>query len=249
MSVEKWLCGRPKSIINEKNDDRWIKNSFDASRGWCAKFMWRHGFSLRRKTTTGQKNPSYIIDRIVAYLMHVCRIQTNSIFTMLTLLRCLQHLPGTKWSTHKTTVETIGSKEVTTKLNGHDKVRVSVSLTGKADGARLKLFIVFKGATQENKALHNEFHRQYSVASSANGWMNKELTLRWCNEILGQFFSHKLLLAWDSYEAHLTDNVKKALTKSKIETVIVPGGWTKYIQAPDVVWNKPFKDTHREKAP
>ena len=50
--------------------------------------------------------------------------------------------------------------------------------------------------------------------------MNKELTLRWCNEILGQFFSHKRLLAWDSYEAHLTDNVKKPLTKSKIETVM-----------------------------
>ena len=48
------------------------------------------------------------------------------------------------------------------------------------------------------------------------------------------------MLAPDSYEAHLTD-VKKALIKSKIETVIVLGGYTKYIQAPDVVWNKPFK--------
>ena len=65
--------------------------------------------------------------------------------------------------------------------------------------------------------------------------MNKELTLRWCNEILAQFSFCKRLLAWDSYEAHLTDNVKKALTKSKIETVIIPGGCTKYIQAADVV--------------
>ena len=31
------------------------------------------------------------------------------------------------------------------------------------------------------------------------------------------------------------------MTKSKVETVIVPGGCTKYIQAADVVWNKPFK--------
>ena len=88
---------------------------------------------------------------------------------MLTLLRWGQHLSGTKWSTYKTTVETTGSKEVTTKLNGHDKVRVSVCLTGKADGARLKLFIVFKGTTQENKTLHNEFQTQCSVASSSNG--------------------------------------------------------------------------------
>ena len=49
------------------------------------------------------------------------------------------------------------------------------------------------------------------------------------------------MLAWGSYEAHLTGNVKKALTKSKIETVIIPEGCTKYIQARDVVWKKPFK--------
>ena len=79
------------------------------------------------------------------------------------------------------------------------------------------------------------------MASSANGWMNEELTFRWCNEILGQFFFSKSLLAWDSYDVRLTDNAKKVLTKSKIETVIVPGACTKYIQAPDVVWNKPFK--------
>ena len=57
------------------------------------------------------------------------------------------------------------------------------------------------------------------MASSANGWMNKELMLRWCDKILGQFSFRKRLLAWNSYEAHLPDNVKKVLTKSKTETV------------------------------
>ena len=70
--------------------------------------------------------------------------------------------------------------------------------------------------------------------------MNEELTLRWCNEILGQFSFRKGLLAWDSYEAHFTDNVKKTFTRAKIETVIIPGGCTKYIEAPDM-WNNPFK--------
>ena len=51
--------------------------------------------------------------------------------------------------------------------------------------------------------------------------MKEELTLRLYNEILGQYSFRKRLLAWDSYEDHPTDNVKKALTKSKIETVIV----------------------------
>ena len=104
----------------------------------------------------------------------------------------------------------------------------------------LKSFIIFKGAKRGSKSLRDEFHRQCSVASSANEWMNEELTLRWCNKILGQFSFSKRLLAWDSYEAHIIDNIKKALTKSKIKTVIVLGGCTKYIQTPDV-WNKPFK--------
>ena len=33
---------------------------------------------------------------------------------------------------------------------------------------------------------------------------------------------------------------------SRIETVIVRGGCTKYVQAPDVVWNEPFKGKIQE---
>ena len=35
--------------------------------------------------------------------------------------------------------------------------------------------------------------------------------------------------------------VQKSLKNKKIDIVFVPGGCTKYIQAPDVSWNKPFK--------
>ena len=71
--------------------------------------------------------------------------------------------------------------------------------------------------------------------------MNEELTLRWINEIVGTFAFNKRLLAWDSYEAHITEDVKLRLKEINTESVIVPGGCTKHIQAPDVVWNKPFK--------
>ena len=74
-----------------------------------------------------------------------------------------------------------------------------------------------------------------------NGWMNEGLTLRWCDEVLGNFSFPKRLLAWDSYEAHMTDKFKRKLINAKVESVIVPGGCTKYIQAPDLDWNKPFK--------
>ena len=42
-------------------------------------------------------------------------------------------------------------------------------------------------------------------------------------------------------QAHMTGKVKRKLVNAKAESVIVPGGCTKYIQAPDLVWNKLFK--------
>ena len=48
-------------------------------------------------------------------------------------------------------------------------------------------------------------------------------------------------LARDSYEAHMTEDVKICLKEINAESVIVTGGCTKYIQTPDLVWNKPFK--------
>ena len=71
----KMIMWKAKSIFDAKNEDPTTKDSFVASRGWCEKFMRRHGFSLRRKTITAQKDPSYTIDRIVAYVMHVRRLQ------------------------------------------------------------------------------------------------------------------------------------------------------------------------------
>ena len=36
----------------------------------------------------------------------------------------------------------------------------------------------------------------------------------------------------------INDEVKRKLTPSKTESLIVPGGCTKYMQVPDLVWNK-----------
>ena len=45
----------------------------------------------------------------------------------------------------------------------------------------------------------------------------------------------------DSYDCHIEDSVKFSLNAKKIDVSIVPGECTKYLQAPDVSWNKPFK--------
>ena len=59
--------------------------------------------------------------------------------------------------------------------------------------------------------------------------MNEELITICAKRVLGAFLFKTHLLAWDSYECHMTGSV------------IIPGGCTKYIRVPDVCWNKPFK--------
>ena len=83
-----------------------------------------------------------------------------------------------------------------------------------------KPFIVFGGAKREVNTLTKEFRSHCVIGSSSNA---------------------RRLLAWDSFECHLMDSIKKLLKDNKMDSVIIPGGCTKYLQAPDVSWNKPFK--------
>ena len=71
--------------------------------------------------------------------------------------------------------------------------------------------------------------------------MNDELTAQYLREIVGNFSFSKRLLIWDSFKAYITDSTKQVLKYFEIEAVIVPSGCTGYVQALDVIWNKPFK--------
>ena len=59
-------------------------------------------------------------------------------------------------------VDKTGRRDIPLKSTGHQKVRVSVSLTAKADGARLKPFIVC-GAMRACKRLNEELSPNVSL--------------------------------------------------------------------------------------
>ena len=71
--------------------------------------------------------------------------------------------------------------------------------------------------------------------------MNEELTTIQAKRVFGAFSFNRSLLVWYSYETHMTDSVRKDLKEINADSVIIPGRCTKYIQAPDMCWNKPFK--------
>ena len=225
---------------NGNNSDPSAQDAFVASRGWLQKFMQRNALSCRRRTTIAQKDPSHMIDKLVSYILHVRCLQREFQYALTDIIAMDE---TAVWSdmVSAITANKTGAKDVPLKSTAHEKVRVSVCLTAKADWKKLKPFIVFARAKRETKTLHSEYKNTCSVASSTNGWMNEELTLRWIKEIIGMFSFKKRLLAWDTFEAHLMDSVKRQLKDANTGAAYIPCGCTKYIQAPDVMWNAPFK--------
>ena len=100
-----------------------------------------------------------------------------------------------------TTVGRVGASSINLKTTGHEKVMVTAS--ARADGTKLKPFVVFRAAKRETKKLNENFRHKRIVTTSFNAWMNKELTLNWVKSVLGAFSFNRCLLAWDSYEYHM----------------------------------------------
>ena len=55
-------------------------------------------------------------------------------------------------------------------------------------------------------------------------------------------FTPQCILIWDSFKCCISDDTKAVLRKMKVQQAVIPGGCTGFIQAPDISWNKPFKD-------
>ena len=65
----KLIMRKAKIIHDESTDDQAVRDSFVASRGWLEKFLKRNGLSLRRKTTTAQKDSNAMVDKLVMYVV------------------------------------------------------------------------------------------------------------------------------------------------------------------------------------
>ena len=75
--------------------------------------------------------------------------------------------------------------------------------------------------------------------------MNQAVTEDYLNRIIrGSMFTPHKLFVWDSFKSHVCKDKKDSFKKLKVDQAVIPGGCTGFIQAPDVCWNKPFKDSY-----
>ena len=227
------------ATASDKRDDGVV---FGATSGWLNRFLRRNNFSLRRRTTVAQKDAP--VEKIVNFLVfstkqiEAKKIQPKNIIAMDETAVWFDMVGSS-------TVSERGARSICLKTTGHEKARVTVALAAKADGTKLKPYIVFKGAVRDVKAMQSI--PGVIIASSKNGWFNDDLTKDWLQRAVGKFHFGPRLLAWDSYRCHISEATKAELKRGyNLTMAIIPGGCTKYLQAPDVVWNGPFKAQLRD---
>ena len=68
----------------------------------------------------------------------------------------------------KTAIDKQGAKSICLKTTGHGKCMVSLCLAAKADGTKLKPFLISRAADRESKSLDEEFKSLCVVKSSGN---------------------------------------------------------------------------------
>lgn len=142
-----------------------------------------------------------------------------------------------------TSLEIRGSREVAVKSCGSEKKSFTVMLTASADGRKLPPYLLLErkrvvpGLAKFSKVLVIEY-------GCSSGWMDDSTTAAYLQKVLGNkpfWGNQNRLLVWDSFRAHISQSTKEILKKLSVDTAVVPGGCTKFVQAPDVYWNASFK--------
>ena len=221
------------------------ESEFKASVHWCHRFMDRHDLSIRRRTTISQKLPENFEDKLLKFQRYIIAERKKHEYD-LSLIGNADQTPLTFDMPANSTVDAKGTKSVSIMTTGHEKDRFTVMLACLGDGTKLPPYVVFKRKTLPKDLV---LPRGIHVRAQAKGWMDESLVKDWLNSVwskVGGLLRKRNLLVWDSFRAHLSDNVKRVLKTPRTDVAVIPGGMTSLLQPLDVGVNKPFKDNLRQ---
>ena len=210
---------------------------FTASEGWLTNFFKRHNFSTRRPTTVCQKEPKEYEKVLIDYILYLEKLrikkQYESIFSCDETGIFLDQ-------SNSLTINERGAREIPVLTTGHDKMRISVMLTARDDGIKCKPSVLLNRVRPVQKII-DKFRGKFELHWGGSTWMNETSISAYLQKIIGAPMFGNRLIVWDNFVAHKSEATKKKLKELRIDSILVPGGCTKFIQAPDVVWNQPFK--------
>ncbi|RHY98235.1 hypothetical protein DYB31_015653, partial [Aphanomyces astaci] len=143
------------------------------------------------------------------------------------------------------TINTSGEKTVWVKCGGKTKDRVTAMLLGDSSGTKYPLFLVMKTGKSKVKAVvqANLTERQ---GFGKTLWKSIEpLQEQHGCQIFGNL--RPVLLLWDDFSAHFTDDVVAYAESINVILERIPPRYTWICQPADVAWNRPLKSQLRQK--
>ena len=246
--LQAWICSRreerlpvSRTMIQRQAMEIFQqdgKENFAASNGWLMRFLKRFGFTLRRRTTVSQRIPALFIPKIVSFIRYLEEMRKTKKYKPGDIY-VMDETPVWVEPLAETTIDRKGVKSVPIKTTGHEKVRLTVALTAKADGTKLKPYIIIP-RKREIKELKDSF-KDVVLSFNQKSWMDNQLTKDYLQRVIGQLTFNKRLIIWDSYACHLSSETKATMRNFRLDSAIVPAGCTSLIQAPDISWNKSLK--------
>ncbi|KAF0709454.1 Aste57867_5919 [Aphanomyces stellatus] len=252
--------------LDAAQDQGLSTTEFRAGWHWVHGFKRRHGLSLRARTRVGQQTPQDGEDVMAAFAERIRNImKTESIDVVYNADQTAvnyEYLP-TK------TLNKKGEGTVWVRCGGKTKDRMTAMLLGDSSGKKHPLFLVLrttkskvKSVVQENLQLRQGFGKRLwqsvqtlqdssgcRLYGNPTAWWNSDLSM----EFLQYHFSQrtdrdtkKVLLIWDDFSAHFTDDVLAYAKELNVMLERVPPSYTWICQPADVAWNRPLKARLRQ---
>ncbi|RHY32493.1 hypothetical protein DYB32_002513 [Aphanomyces invadans] len=241
-------------------------HEFLAGWHWVHGFKRRHGLSMRARTCIGQDTPEDGVETLNAFASRIrCILADHNIDRIYNADQTgvnYEYLP-TK------TLNPTGDQTIWIKCGGKIKERVTAMLLTDSTGAKHPLFLVLKASAskvqavvQENLTLRHGFgktvwksdapmesHNDCQIFGNPSAWWNFTISL----EFLKFHFAGRpnrdtnpVLLVWDDFSAHFTDEVVAYAKEINVTLERIPPGFTWICQPADVAWNRPLKARLRQ---
>ena len=194
-------------MLRQKAKELSADPAFKASLGWYQNWKQHHSVSLRAKTTLSQRLSDNMEEKVVQFHRFVL-VSRQRVGYPISRIFNMDETPMLFELPSSRSLEFTGSRTVPVKTCRAEKRSFTDVLAVAADGTKLSPKVVFKGVrTPRDLVVPNSLH----VSFHKKGWMDESGVKEWIRECLPRTRNHEQsLLVWDSFRAHLTDDVKVA---------------------------------------
>ncbi len=211
---------------------------------WAHKFLQRFSLVFRRPTRVSQHTPEQAEETRAAFAqstMTLVRMNGISDSMFVNMDETAVYFDAH----HCSTIHERGAKTVSVRRGSSENKRCTVCITVAADGRKLPLFVIFKGAVNGriSQNLHHILPHGIFGCTQPKGWMDNRVMELWKEKVWKPYIEGvaNTALLLDKMESHIHPSFIDSVGELGTRVIEIPGGFTSVCQPCDVGIMKPFK--------